>query len=200
MSGRKISVGSVATHQTLCLQATEPGAGGISLAERAVLEAGCAAAVGAAAVAVADGRLLLAAATAAAALSCEALEAQACTSQGLGMLLVGPCMPPQWQCLQRCVSYGYQENFQLMFTGCGGGCLHHIGQHLQRQTEQDSQCKAFVQVKSFEAEGSEQHFREAALVSADLRGLLDGSTRVNARKGGVGAVACILDVPRASPP
>jgi histidine ammonia-lyase len=54
-----------------------------------------------------------------------------------------------------------------------------------------------VQVKVFEeVAGDAQAYRVAASVASDLRGLLEGSSRVSPRKGGVGTPHSILAVPQ----
>lgn len=53
------------------------------------------------------------------------------------------------------------------------------------------------QTKAFEdAAGEGQAYKAAASVAGEMKGLLEGSSRVNPRKGGAGAVRSILAVPQ----
>lgn len=59
-------------------------------------------------------------------------------------------------------------------------------------------CVERTQSKAFEeAAGEGQAYKAAGSVAGELRGLLEGSTRTNPRKGGAGVVQCILAIPQA---
>ena len=54
-----------------------------------------------------------------------------------------------------------------------------------------------LQTKSFEEECREsQGNKSVASAASDVKGLLEGSGRVNDRKAGVGALFCITSVPK----
>ncbi len=54
-----------------------------------------------------------------------------------------------------------------------------------------------LQTKAFEdLMGEGQACKATASVAGDLRGLLEGSSRINPRKGGAGAIRCILTMPQ----
>ena len=57
-----------------------------------------------------------------------------------------------------------------------------------------------LQVRDLDADKAESVCTsEAAGMATDLRDMLNDSGRLNARKGGAGAVACILQVPTVIP-
>lgn len=54
-----------------------------------------------------------------------------------------------------------------------------------------------MQTRSFEdAAGEGQAYAASRKVASELRGMLEGSAQINARKGGAGAPACITCVPQ----
>ena len=56
-----------------------------------------------------------------------------------------------------------------------------------------------LQTKSFEEESREsQGNKSVASAASDLKGLLEGSSRINDKKAGAGALFCITSVPKVS--
>ncbi len=54
----------------------------------------------------------------------------------------------------------------------------------------------YLQTKAFEEESKDsQPYKSVACVAEELKGLLTGSQRINAKKAGVGSIACITSVP-----
>ena len=57
-----------------------------------------------------------------------------------------------------------------------------------------------LQTKSFEEESREsQGNKSVASAASDLKGLLEGSSRINNKKAGVGVLFCITSVPKVGP-
>lgn len=57
-----------------------------------------------------------------------------------------------------------------------------------------------MQTKEFDEESKEsQGNKSVANVASDLKGLLEGSCRINDKKAGVGSLFCITSVPKVCP-